>query len=121
MRRFAPILAPRIAPRIGFGSAIALAIASFALAPPAQAIECDGMQRSFTGELQKANDKMIVVDNKQGDKIKFTQPATPQVTGEKTSWDDLSKGDYVSVCSKMLEKPRYAYKVEVMPEKKDED
>ena len=100
----------------GFGLAAAIAVAAFAFAPAAQAIECEGMQRSFTGELQKVKGKTIVVDNKQGDKIKFTQPAEPMVGGEKSSWDDLKKGDMVSVCSKMLEKPRYAYKVEVLPE-----
>lgn len=110
----------RIAPN-GFGLAAAVAVAAFAFAPAAQAIECDGMQRSFAGELQKAKGKTIVVDNKQGDKIKFTQPDTPDVSGEKASWDDLKKGDRVAVCSKMLEKPRYAYKVEVMPEQKDDD
>lgn len=112
MRSFAPS-------KIGF--VIAGAVAAFAFAPAAQAIECDGMQRSFSGELQKANDKTIVVDNKQGDKIKFTAPDEPMVAGEKDKWDDLKKGDLVAVCSKMLEKPRYAYKVEVMPEQKDEE
>jgi hypothetical protein len=107
----------RIAPSIGI--AVAVAAVAFAFAPAAQAIECDGMQRSFEGQLQSAKGKTIVVDNKKGDKIKFTQPATPEVSGLKTSWDDLKKGDWVAVCSKMLEKPRYAYKVDVIPEKED--
>ncbi len=107
MRRIAPIAA-------------VVAVATFAFAPVAQAIECDGMQRSFSGELQKVKGKTIVVDNKKGDKIKFAQPDTPDVSGEKTSWDDLKKGDWVTVCSKMLEKVRRAYKVEVNPPK-DED
>ena len=100
MRSFAPIAA-------------AVAVATFAFAPAASAeLECDGMQRSFSGELQKAKGKTIVVDNKKGDKIKFEQHDTTTVTGVKTEWDDLKKGDMVTVCSKMLEKPRYAYKVE---------
>jgi hypothetical protein len=37
------------------------------------------------------------------------------VSGEKTSWDDLSKGDWVGICFKTLDRPRWAYKVEVMP------
>ena len=106
----------KILSTMGFAAAVAVA----AVAPAAHAIECDGMQRSFSGELQKAKGKTIVVDNKQGDKIKFTQPKEPSVAGEKTSWDDLKKGDRVAVCSKMLEKPRYAYKVEVLPEQKDD-
>jgi hypothetical protein len=108
MRTFAPI-------------AVAVAVATFAFAPAATAeIECDGMQRSFTGELQKANDKMIVVDNKKGDKIKFEKHESTTVSGVKAEWDDLKKGDYVSVCSKMLEKPRYAYKVESMEPPEDD-
>ena len=98
MHRIAPIAA-------------VLAVATFAFAPAAFAIECEGMQRSFTGELQKAKGKTIVVDNKKGDKIKFEQHSSTTVSGVKTKWDDLKKGDIVTVCSKMLEKPRYAYQV----------
>lgn len=110
MRRIAPI-----------AIAAVVAVATFAFAPVASAIECDGMQRSFEGELQKANDKMIVVDNKKGDKIKFELHDSTVVAGVKSKWEDLSKGDYVAVCSKMLEKPRYAYKVDSMEPPKDED
>ena len=99
MRRIAPIAA-------------VVAVATFAFAPVAFAIECEGMQRSFSGELQKVKGKTIVVDNKKGDKIKFQKHDSTTVTGVKTKWDDLKKGDQVSVCSKMLEKPRYAYKVD---------
>jgi len=99
MRKIAPIAA-------------LVAVATFGFAPAAFAIECDGMQRSFSGELQKAKDEMIVVDNKKGDKIKFEKHDSTTVAGTKTAWEDLSKGDYVTVCSKMLEKPRYAYAVE---------
>ncbi len=108
MRKFAPI-------------AVAVAIATFAFAPAAHAeLECDGMQRSFTGELQKVKGKQIVVDNKKGDKIKFEQHDTSAVSGLGTDWDSLKKGQWATVCSKMLEKPRYAYKVETF-EQKDED
>lgn len=116
MRKIAPSFVAR---SLGFGFAV-MAAATFAFAPAAHAIECDGMQRSFEGELQKAKGDTIVVDNKKGDKIKFVQPPTPDVSGEKTAWEDLKKGDWVAVCSKMLEKPRKAYKVSVMPPK-DED
>ena len=99
--------------------ALAAAVGTFA-APAAQAIECEGTQRSFTGELQSAKTKAIVVDNKKGDKIKFAPHDTTAISGTKTEWDKLKKGDYVAVCSKMLEKPRKAYKVEVMPPRDDE-
>ena len=97
----------RIAPSI----IAAVAVATFAFAPNAFAIECEGMQRSFAGELQKVKGKTIVVDNKKGDKIKFQQHDSTAVSGVKATWDDLKKGDLVEVCSKMLEKPRYAYQV----------
>ncbi len=103
--------------KIGMGWAAAFAVATFAAAPMASAIECEGMQRSFEGELQKVKKNTIVVDNKKGDKIKFTEHASTTVAGEKAAWGDLKKGDWVAVCSKMLEKPRSAYKVEVMPAK----
>jgi len=64
---------------------------------------------------------MIVVDNKKGDKIKFEKHDSTTVAGTKTEWDALKKGDYVTVCSKMLEKPRYAYKVEASEPPADED
>jgi len=116
MRMIAPSITRR---SIGF--AIAVAVATFAFAPAAMAIECDGMQRSFDGELQSVQDKQVVVDNKKGDKIKFIKHDASVVSGTRTSWDDLKKGDYVTVCSKMLEKPRYAYKVDVREPPKDED
>ena len=88
MRKIAPSFVAR---SLGFGFAV-MAAATFAFAPAAHAIECDGMQRSFEGELQKAKGDTIVVDNKKGDKIKFVQPPTPDVSGEKTAWEDLKKG-----------------------------
>ncbi len=99
MRKIAPIAA-------------VVAVATFTFAPVASAIECEGMQRSFRGELQKVKGKSIVVDNKKGDKIKFQQHDSTTVSGVKTEWKDLKKGDMVEVCSKMLEKPRFAYKVD---------
>ena len=116
MRSMAPSIARR-----GIGFVIAVAVATFAFAPAAMAVECDGMQRSFDGELQNAKDKQVMVDNKKGDKIKFVKHDTSAVSGTKSEWDDLKKGDYVTVCSKMLEKPRYAYKVEVREPPADVD
>jgi len=109
-----------IAPIRRIALPLAVAVAGLALAPAARALECEGVQRVFEGELQSADDKNIVVDNKKGDKIKFTRPDPADVSGEKTSWDDLSKGDWVAICFKTLDRPRWAYKVEVVPEPADE-
>ena len=100
--------------------------ASLALASPAFA-GCEGM-REFTGLLQgmKKGDKgAIVVDNRQGDKVKFIRDETSAVVDEsggakpKADWDDLANGDYVSVCWKFTDDPRKAYKVTVKPAPKD--
>lgn len=106
----------RLAPRIVFASFVLVA-ASLAIPSLASA----QMLREFEGELQSVNGKQIVVDNKKGDKIKFMRVDGSVVEGEKTTWDDLKKKDWVSVHSKMLEKPRKAYKVVVKPEKQEED
>ena len=42
------------------------------------------------------------------------------MTGLKTNYDDLKKGDYVVVCSKLLAKPRLAYSITVKEKPKDD-
>jgi hypothetical protein len=74
--------------------------------------------REFTGKIDKINGKLIV-DNRKGDKVSFVKIDTTEVTGEKTSWDDLKKGDWVAVSWKMIDKPRKAYKVQVLPEREE--
>ena len=73
---------------------------SLALAGPAFA-GCEGM-REFTGLLQgmkKGEKGGFVVDNRQGDKVKFIRDATSTVVDEsggatpKTDWDKLANGD----------------------------
>jgi hypothetical protein len=92
------------------------------LAGPAFA-GCEGM-REFTGLLQsmkKGEKGGFVVDNRQGDKVKFIRDATSTVVDEsggakpKGEWDSLANGDYVSVCWKFTDNPRKAYKVTVKP------
>jgi hypothetical protein len=89
---------------------------------------CEGM-REFTGLLQgmkKGEKGGFVVDNRQGDKVKFIRDATSTVVDEsggptpKTEWDKLANGDYVSVCWKFTDNPRKAYKVTVKPAPKEE-
>ena len=96
------------------------------LAVPAFA-DCEGM-REFTGLLQgikKGEKGAFVVDNRQGDKVKFLRDATSTVVDEsggakkKEKWDDLANGDFVAVCWKFTDNPRKAYKVQVKPAPKD--
>ena len=88
---------------------------------------CEGM-REFTGLLQgmkKGEKGSFVVDNRQGDKVSFVRDKTSSVVDEsggatpKAEWDQLANGDFVTVCWKMADKPRKAYKVTVMPAPKE--
>ena len=101
--------------------------ASLVLTGPAFA-GCEGM-REFTGLLQgmkKGKKGGFLVDNRQGDKVKFIRDETSTVVDEsggakpKADWDDLANGDYVSVCWKFTDNPRKAYKVTVKPAPKEE-
>ena len=101
------------------GSSFLFAGAAFA--------DCEGM-REFTGLVQsmkKGNKGGFVVDNRQGDKVKFIRDATSAVVDEsggakpKSEWDHLANGDYVSVCWKFTDNPRKAYKVTVKPAPKE--
>ena len=101
--------------------------ASLVLSGPAFA-GCEGM-REFTGLLQgmkKGKKGGFLVDNRQGDKVKFIRDDTSAVIDEsggakpKADWDDLANGDYVSVCWKFTDNPRKAYKVTVKPAPKEE-
>jgi len=105
---------------------VVVLVAAAGLGAPAFA-GCEGM-REFTGILQgmKKGDKgAFVVDNRQGDKVKFIRDATSTVVDEsggatpKKEWDNLANGDYVSVCWKFTDNPRKAYKVTVKPAPKD--
>jgi hypothetical protein len=89
---------------------VALLLAPIALAGIAQA-----QQRDFKGKVDSINEKSIIVDNRKGDKIKFDKVADTTVSGVTPKWEDIKKGDWVAVASKMLEKPRKAYKVETLP------
>jgi hypothetical protein len=103
-----------------------LVVASLVLSGPAFA-GCEEM-REFTGLLQnmkKGKKGGFLVDNRQGDKVKFIRDDTSAVVDEsggatpKTEWDKLANGDYVSVCWKIADNPRKAYKVTVLPAPKE--
>ena len=75
--------------------------------------------RDFEGKVDSVNEKQIIVDNRKGDKLTFVKADDTSVEGDKKAWTDLKKNDWVAVSSKMLEKPRKAYKVVVKPAPKD--
>jgi len=69
--------------------------------------------RDFEGKVDSISESKIIVDNRKGDKISFDKTADTTVEGKATAWDAVKKGDWVAVGSKMMEKPRKAYKVTV--------
>lgn len=90
------------------GFALALAFASSASA----------QYREFTGKIDKINKQQMIVDNRMGDKVAFERQDDAAVAGQdKKKWGDLKKNDWVTVHWKMTDKPRKAYKVDVLPPK----
>jgi hypothetical protein len=93
---------------------------AFAVVAPGAAF---AQYREFTGRIDKINDKKMIVDNRQGDKVTFDKVADTKVddTHEHTkkAWSDLKSDDWVTVKWKMVDKPRKAYEVVVLPPKKE--
>ena len=85
--------------------------------------------REFTGRIDKVSKKKMIVDNRMGDKVSFVPIDTTEVVDSrpdagdeaKSSWKDLKKKDWVKVSWKFVDKPRKAYKVEVVPAQREED
>ncbi len=75
--------------------------------------------REFKGKVDRINKKEIIVDNRMGDKLKFKKLDETTVEGEKKDWKKVKKGEWVVVSWKMMDNPRKAYKVLVIPEEKE--
>jgi len=77
--------------------------------------------REFTGKVDKiSKNGKLIVDNRKGDKVSFVKIDTTEVAGEKTDWDAMKKDDWVTVSWKMIDKPRKAYKVQVLPPREED-
>ncbi len=74
--------------------------------------------REFSGKVTKISGDKLVIDNRRGDRVSFKRSGATTVTGAKKSWQAIEKGDWVSVSWQMVDKPRIAHKVVVMPPKK---
>lgn len=109
----------RIARRIAL-----IALVAFVL-PIATAGVASAQYREFTGKIQRINRGKMIVDNRMGDKVTFHRLKETQVedsSGEdkkKERWDDLKGDDWVTVKWKMIDKPRKAYEVIVLPPKEE--
>lgn len=102
--------------------ATGLAIAFALGAGAAHADECqtpDGMGRTLSGEVKQISGKNLIVTSK-GEHIKFDKFDGVTVKGLKTEYGEIKKGDYVTVCSKLLAKPRLAYEITVAEKPKDD-
>jgi hypothetical protein len=76
--------------------------------------------REFSGKVDKISGTKLIVDNRKGDKVSFETIESTEVTGEKTSVDAIKKDDWVTVSWKMIDKPRKAYKIQVLPPREEE-
>jgi hypothetical protein len=111
---------------IGLTLALGMAVAGLASAiAPVRAHAEGGVQyREFFGRIDSVSAKKLIVDNRMGDKLSFVPAADVKVVDSreqptKTKWSDLKKSDWVSVSWQMMDHPRKAYQVKVMPEKKE--
>ncbi|RIL05637.1 MAG: hypothetical protein DCC71_09610 [Proteobacteria bacterium] len=71
--------------------------------------------REFTGQVDKIQEKKVIVDNRKGDKVSFNKLDETVVEGEKAKWEDLKAKDWVTIHWKFVDNPRKAYKVVVLP------
>ncbi|MAE93502.1 MAG: hypothetical protein CL910_02460 [Deltaproteobacteria bacterium] len=102
----------------------------FLVEPAAAENECEGM-RTFSGLIQgfkkKGKKAGFVLDNRQGDKVRFNKPEEVLILDQRTGgkkkaevWKDIKNGWYASVCWKFTDDPRLAYKV-MLKDKPAED
>lgn len=102
-----------------FVTAIALVGISLGAAVAAPGV-ASAQTRQFTGKVDKIDDKKIIVDNRKGDKVQFNRVEETVVEGTKTEWGAVKKEDWVTVDWKFVDKPRKAYKVQVLPPRSEE-
>ena len=101
-----------------------IALAAFLL-PMAVPGVAAAQYREFTGRVDKINKQKLIVDNRMGDKVSFDRVddmKLEDVSGgdkPKKTWKDLEREDWITVKWKMVDKPRKAHEVIVLP-KKDE-
>ena len=98
-----------IALRVLIGAALALILSS----------EASAEFREFSGKVAKISSDKLVIDNRRGDRVSFRRSEATRVTGAKKRWQAIEAGDRVSVSWKIVDVPRVAYKIVVMPPKQE--
>lgn len=106
--------------------AIGVTLVSIAvLAGAVPALAEDGVRyREFFGRIDSVSAKKLIVDNRMGDKLSFAPADEVSVVDtrenpSKAKWSDLKKSDWVTVSWLMMDHPRKAYQIKVMPEKQE--
>ncbi len=95
-------------------------IALLGLIAAALPLAASAQYREFNGRIDQISKKKMIVDNRMGDKVSFVPGSPSEVTGQgKTTWKKLKRNDWVTVSWKMMDKPRIAYKVKVLPPKRE--
>ncbi len=89
--------------------------------PLVMSSDASAQYRAFAGKVQRISSKEIRVESRKGDKVSFVRTDATVVVGEKKSWGAIEKNDWVSVSWKMMDEPRVAYRIVVMPPKKEAD
>jgi len=101
------MISGRVAVRVLVAVALALIVSSEAFAE----------HREFSGTVTEISGDKLAIDNRRGDRVSFGRSKKTTVTGAKKRWQAIEVGDRVSVSWKMVDVPRVAYKVVVMPPK----
>jgi len=71
--------------------------------------------REYSGKVVEISGDKLTIANRQGDRVSFQRSEATVVTGAKSRWQAVAAGDRVSVSWKMVDAPRIAYKVVVLP------
>ena len=99
---------------------ILIGIALVGLVATALPLAASAQYREFSGRIDQISKKKMIVDNRMGDKVSFAPGKPTEVTGQgRTEWKKLKRNDWVTVSWKMMDKPRIAYKVKVLPPKRE--
>jgi len=101
-------LAGRIAVRALIAVTLSLVLANAAFAE----------FRDFSGKVAEISSDKMVIDNRRGDRVSFRRSEATTVTGARQSWQAIEAGDWVTVSWQMVDQPRIAHKVVVMPPKR---
>ncbi len=70
--------------------------------------------RVFGGMVRKKGKKSFTL-TKGGEMVKFVPYQGMAVTGKRTEYAKLKRDDWVNVCFRRMDKPRYAYELIVIP------